>query len=305
MDFEAAPSGGRVVAIGVFDGVHVGHSGIVSAAVSEAAATGARPTVVTFHPHPDSVLQPGIAPRYLTSQERKAELLAELGVQEVVTLKFDKRFARLSPEKFCSLVLSTRLGATSVFVGENFRFGRNGRGLPDDLVEYGKSHGFEVRTIRLLRDDGGEISSTRIRGLLEDGEVRDASRLLGRPHRVEGVVVRGAGRGRTLGAPTANVQVMESLMVPCAGVYATRTVLPDEGMYDSVTSVGRSPTFGDGDDDRVETLILDYEGELYEEKVVVEFLERLREQVAFADKEALRAQISRDVSAARQIHEEL
>lgn len=291
-----------MVAIGVFDGVHIGHRSIVKAAVSEAAAAGARSTVVTFHPHPESVLRPGLGPRYLTSSGRRRELLEELGVQEVVTVEFDKRFANLLPEDFCSLVLSARLGARTVFVGENFRFGRDGKGSPVDLAEYGKSHGFEVRAMQLLQDAGSEVSSTRIRRLLAAGHVMAASRLLGRPHRVEGVVIHGAGRGRALGAPTANVQVVEDLMVPLAGVYVTRTLLPGSAVCESVTSVGTNPTFGDGDEDGVETLLIDYEGELYGSHVAVEFIDRLRSQETFADGEALREQIARDVSVAREMH---
>jgi len=227
-----------------------------------------------------------------------------LGVQEVVIVQFDKRFARLSPEDFCESVLSSRLGACSVFVGENFRFGKGGKGSPSDLTEYGKTHGFTVKKMGLLRDEKGAISSTRIRQLLADGEARAASVLLGRPHRVEGVVVHGAARGRSLDAPTANLRVVEDLVVPLEGVYVTKTRLAGGGECDSVTSVGTNPTFGDGDDRNVETLLLDYDGELYGERLAIDFLERLRPQIAFEDVEALREQIQEDILEARKLHEQ-
>ncbi len=210
--------------------------------------------------------------RALTLQRRKVELLWELGIDEVVTVEFDKDFAGLLPESFCSLVLSSRLGATMVLVGENFRFGRQGTGTVDLLAAFGATHGFGVRSVALVRHDGEAVSSTRIRGLLDLGDVETAARLLGRPHRLEGVVVSGARRGRALQAPTANLQVADELALPDSGVYVTRSSVDGVVYHDSVTSIGSNPTFEDDGVVRVETLLLDYEGDLYGTHMAVDLL---------------------------------
>ena len=299
---EDAPPEGRVVAIGVFDGVHIGHQRIVGRTVEAARERSARATSVTFHPHPDVVLRPRSAPRSLTTAERKAELLVGLGLDEVVIVEFDREFARLSAEAFCSTVLSERLNTKMVFVGENFRFGRGGSGGSAELVEYGRSHGFSVRAVPLVQKSGKPVSSTRIRALLGSGKVREAARLLGRPHRLEGPVTKGAGRGRTLNAPTANVAVAQEMTLPRPGVYVTRTAVDGEESYPSVTSVGTNPTFEKTEVVRVETLLLDCEMDLYGAKVAVDFLDRIRGQRAFADASALSRQIALDVSVAREAH---
>jgi riboflavin kinase/FMN adenylyltransferase len=299
---DAAPAGGRAVAIGVFDGVHLGHQRIVGRAVAAASACGGCSTVVTFYPHPEVVLRPRSAPRALTSPVRKAELLGALGVEEVVTVKFDRQFAQLSPEAFCRVVLSDRLATRVVFVGENFHFGRDGSGTPADLAAYGSAHGFQVRSVPLVDDEGGPISSTRIRQLLKAGEVGRAAGLLGRPHRLDGPVESGAGRGRTLKAPTANLLVTRDTALPRLGVYATRSTVDRERTYRSVTSVGTNPTFETSRRVRVETLLLDYQGDLYGAHLAVDFLARIRAQRAFLDAGALADQIGRDVATAQEIH---
>jgi riboflavin kinase/FMN adenylyltransferase len=304
-EVEEAPEGGRVVAIGVFDGVHVGHRSIIVEAVAAAAEAGARPSVVTFYPHPEAVLRPGAGPAALTLPGRKTELLVGLGIQEVITVTFDQQFARLSPEAFCSVVLSARLDAKAVLVGENFHFGRGGAGRPHDLARFGEAHGFAVRPIALVSDGGSPVSSTRIRGLLSAGEVEEAAELLGRPHRLEGAVIKGEGRGRTLDAPTANLQVSAELAMPAHGVYATRTLVQGGAEYDSVTSIGTNPTFGTGDEIRVETLLLDYHGDLYGSSIAVDLVGRIREQRVFGDADALAAQIRVDVTSARELHKRL
>jgi len=298
---KAAP-GGRVVALGVFDGVHLGHQAILREAAGMAGEVGASSTVVTFDPHPDTVLRPRSAPRILTSLERKAELLAGLGIDELVVVKFDRGFSMLSPEAFCRLVLSTRLGARSVFVGENFRFGHLGEGTAERLREYGAEHGFLVRPVSLVDQGGRPVSSTRIREELRAGHVEQAARLLGRPHRVEGEVVRGAGRGRTLDAPTANLAIPVGVALPRLGVYATRSIIDREVVQPSVTSVGTNPTFYKDRKVRVETLLLDYSGELYGSHIAVDFLERIRAQRTFTDAGSLAAHIQKDIIAARKAH---
>jgi riboflavin kinase/FMN adenylyltransferase len=301
-EVDTAPDGGRVVAIGVFDGVHLGHQSIITQAVAVAAESGAIPTVVTFYPHPETVLGVDSAPRSLTLPGRKRELLLRLGIQEVVTVDFDREFARLPPEAFCSLVLSARLGARAVLIGENFHFGRHGAGTTADLAAFGEAHGFRVCPVALVKDGGEPISSTRIRGLLGSGEVSLAAELLGRPHRLEGVITAGAGRGRALQAPTANLEVSGELALPAAGVYVTRSGVDGGARYESVTSVGTNPTFESGEETRVETLRLDFEGDLYGSPMSVDFLERIRGQETFDDAQALAEQIKADVLAAREAH---
>ncbi len=304
-EVQAAPPGGRAVAIGVFDGVHRGHQSIIAETVSAAARSGGQATVVTFDPHPDTVLRPGSRLRSLTMPDRRVELLWQMGIQEVVTVGFDQHFAQLQPEAFCTLVLSATLGAKMVLVGENFRFGRQGSGTVEHLVAFGASHNFGVRSIPLVKQGGEAVSSTRIRVLLDAGDVAGAAGLLGRPHRLEGVIIGGARRGRSLQAPTANLELPEQLALPGSGIYVTKSSLDGSVFHDSVTSVGTNPTFHDDEVVRVETLLLDYQGDLYGSPMVVDFLQRLREQKKFRDAASLAEQIRRDVLAARQVHERL
>lgn len=301
-EVQPVSSGGRVVAIGVFDGVHRGHQRILARTLAHARDRGWVATVVTFHPHPEWVLRPDTAPGLLTSLARKAALIEAMGLDELVVVRFDKEFSRLTPEEFCARVLSSRLGTLAVYVGENFRFGHQGEGNASRLAIYGAEHGFVVHAVELAAASGAPISSTRIRELVAAGRVKEAAELLGRPHRLEGTVVRGSGRGRSLGAPTANLCVDERLLLPQAGVYASWSFLEGGGKYASVTSVGSNPTFERGKAVYVETLLLDFAGDLYGKRLAVEFLERLREQRAFPSAAGLAEQIERDVEAARAVH---
>jgi riboflavin kinase/FMN adenylyltransferase len=290
---------GRVVAIGVFDGVHRGHQRILGEAAKAGHESGASVMAVTFQPHPEAVLRPHPAPRLLTSLERKAELIEGLGVDELLVVQFDRMFARLTPGEFCRKVLSDHLGARIVLVGENFRFGHQGAGTPLDLREYGRSHHFEVRTVPLAEDDGLTISSTRIRALITSGHVAEAAALLGRPHRIEGVIVKGAGRGRTLEAPTANLAVGAETAIPKLGVYVTRSVVDGGRTHASVTSVGTNPTFEVDHKTRIETLFLDEGEDVYGRGMALDFLERIRGQETFRDPATLVAQIKKDSEIAR------
>jgi riboflavin kinase/FMN adenylyltransferase len=299
-DAPDAPTEGRIVAIGVFDGVHRGHQRILREAVEKARGVpGCYATAVTFRPHPEAVLRSKPAPRLLTPLARKAELLDDLGVDELVVVKFDRDFAQLSPNEFCRLVLSRYLGARAVLVGENFRFGHLGAGDAVHLRAYGRAHGFSVDTVSLAQDAGEPISSTRIRNLIAAGHVSDAVRLLGRPHRIEGLVVAGLGRGRALCAPTANLAVEPETAVPRQGVYVTRSLLDGSEVHLSLTSIGTNPTFEVDKKIRVETMLLDYEGDIYGRRLALDFLERIRSQRAFPDAEALARQIKLDVETAR------
>lgn len=298
----------RCVAIGFFDGVHLGHQRIVGRAVQAAKEQGALPMVLTFEPHPNAVLHPEGAPRVLTPLEIKAELLEALGVKELLVIPFDVEFSRISPSEFCSFVLSETLQAERIMVGSNFHFGFRGAGAPSDLAEYGRDHGFEVETSSLLVRGGGPVSSTRIRRLLGDGQVEAAADLLGRPHVLTGLVVRGAARGRQLGMPTANLALdPPEVLAPAPGVYVTRAAFGREGPSDegrpAVTSVGTNPTFETDGAVRVETYVLDFAESVYGQDMSVEFLARLRGQRRFDHVDELVAQMQADLEATRRYFE--
>ena len=268
----------RAVALGTFDGVHLGHRRIVEAAL----ASGLVPTVVTFEPHPRTAL--GNRVELLATLERRLELIAELGVEETLVVHFDLELARLEPEAFAEAVLRP-IGTALVVAGENFRFGRGRRG---DL-ELLRRVGFDVEAVALLPD----VSSTRIRELLRAGDIGGAARLLGRPPEVEGTVVAGDARGGTLGFPTANLAVDPELLVPSFGIYAGAAA-----GYRAAVSIGTNPHYG-GSERRVEAFLLDFEGDLYGRRLVVELWKRLRDERAFESEAALVEQIARDVEGAR------
>jgi riboflavin kinase/FMN adenylyltransferase len=272
---EAIP---RVVALGTFDGVHVGHRRVIEAAL----AAGPEPTVVTFDPHPRTAL--GNRVELLTSLERRLELLGELGVETTLIVEFTLEVARLEPEEFAQDVLRP-MGAEIVVAGEDFRFGR---GRSGDLGLL-KRLGFETVPVPILEG----ASSSRIRELVAHGEVEEAAKLLGRPVEVEGIVVAGDARGGTLGFPTANLGIRPELLVPRNGIYAGAA-----GEHRAAVSVGTNPHYG-GRERRVEAHLLDFDGDIYGERLVVQLWERLRDEAAFDSEDDLIAQISRDVEAAR------
>ena len=271
--------GARTAAIGSFDGVHRGHQRVLETAAAGASLT----TVVTFWPHPRLVLGNRVA--LLTSLERRLEVLEADGrVDEVLVLSFTPDVAALTPVEFAETVLR-RIGAREIVVGEGFRFGRGAAG--DAAVLAGL--GFEVRSVPLLEG----VSSTRIRSLLREGDVREAAALLGRPAEVEGVVVLGDQRGGTLGFPTANLAVPADLLVPGYGIYAGSA----RG-HRAAVSIGVNPHYG-GDERRIEPHLLDFEGDLYGQRLVVELWARLRDERAFDSEDDLVAQIALDVEATR------
>jgi riboflavin kinase / FMN adenylyltransferase len=273
----------RRVAVGTFDGVHLGHRRVIEGSDS----------VLTFDPHPVSVVAPQHTPRLLTTPDRKAELLAGLGVEEMVVIPFDKGFAERSAQSFIDDVLVGALGASRVSVGENFRFGHRAQGTPEMLSADGR---FETIVHPLLEMDGEIVSSSHIRGLLQAGEVRQADRLLGAPFTISGEVVHGDERGRTLGFPTANLIPDEALAYPGHGVYATLA----DGRPAAV-SIGVRPTFQTGRAELIEVYVLDFQGDLYGRTMAVEFLDRLRGERRFESAEALVEQMGRDVARTREI----
>lgn len=289
------------VSVGNFDGVHRGHQALVAAAVADARSAGGTAAVLTFDPHPSRVLSPDRAPEGLTTLEQKAEILAGYGVERLAVLPFTAELARWPAEEFARRVLQGALGARLVAVGTNFRFGRDRRGDVAALEACGKDLGFRVHALEPVFHEGAPISSSRIREALGRGAVAAAREMLGRRFFLDGTVVRGVGRGRTLGVPTANLAVVNET-VPGAGVYACwcRVPLPDGEPRPAVANVGHRPTFGGGAR-TVEAHLLDFEGDLYGRLARLEFGERLREERAFPGPEALKEQIRLDLAEARRL----
>jgi riboflavin kinase/FMN adenylyltransferase len=293
-----------VVTIGVFDGVHRGHQATIGHAVARARELGVRSVVVTFDPHPAEVVRPGSHPAVLTEPTRKAELMESLGVDALWVVPFTPEFSRLSPESFVHDIVVERLHAALVVVGENFRFGHRAAGNVALLEESGRRFGFAVEGGPLLAEDGTVFSSTYIRSCLDAGEVALAAVTLGRPHRLEGVVVQGDRRGRELGFPTANLRCERYTAVPADGVYAgwlvRRAGTPTEESLPAAISVGTNPTFA-GKERRVEAHVLDFSADLYGEQVALDFVAHLRGQVRYEGIGPLLAQMDLDVRQVREI----
>jgi riboflavin kinase / FMN adenylyltransferase len=322
-----------VVTIGVFDGVHRGHQRIVVRAAEAARELGLPLVVVTFDPHPSEVIRPGSHPALLCSVRRRVQLLAEFGADAVCVLRFTLEFSHLSPDEFARAVLADRLHARRVVVGQNFRFGYRAAGDLALLAELGEKYDFRAEGIPLLAQDGVTMSSSAIRDLIAAGDVAGAARGLGRPHRVEGVVVRGEQRGRALGVPTANLETAEHTAIPADGVYAGwlasldadgqhtergrerragvgaergggESRAPGSGIaerWPAAISVGTNPTF-DGQHRVVEAHALDRDDlDLYGVHVAVDFVARLRGMVRFDSVDALVAQMRADIAAARML----
>ena len=273
----------RRVAVGEFDGVHLGHREVIRGS----------DTVLTFEPHPLRVVRPEAAPRLLTSLETKAVLLAGLGVEELVVIPFDDGFAHETPEEFVDHILVGRLRSTRVSVGENFRFGHRAAGDPAMLAA---DERFETRVVPLVEVDGEIVSSSHIRALVLAGEVEAAARFLGAPFQLRGEVVRGDERGRTLGFPTANIVPDEALVCPGHGIYAART---EEAC--AAVSIGVRPTFGTGRALLVEAYLLDWDRDLYGRELRIDFLARLRGERRFDSPEALIEQMRLDVERTREL----
>jgi riboflavin kinase/FMN adenylyltransferase len=298
--------GACVATIGEFDGVHRGHQRVVERAREIAKSRQLPVVAITFDPHPDEVIRPGSHPPLLTTARRRSELLAGLGADAVFVLPFNLEFSRLSPDEFVHVVLSERLHAAAVVVGENFRFGHKAAGDVPMLAALGEKYDFTAEGVPLLVDDGVTISSTYIRERLAAGDVAAAARALGRPHRVEGVVVRGHMRGRGLGFPTANLETPPHTATPADGVYAGWLTSLDLGgtevsRWPAAISVGTNPTFGAGER-TVEAYALDRDDlDLYGTHAAIDFTARLRGTERFESVEALVIQMREDVDQARHL----
>jgi riboflavin kinase/FMN adenylyltransferase len=285
------------VTIGNFDGLHRGHQALVGTVVAHARSNSGTAVVLSFDPHPARVLAPERAPAALTTPDQKRELLAELGVDVLAELPFTAALAALAPEDFVERVLVWTLQARHVAVGEDFRFGRRRSGDSALLARLGEQAGFSFEAVAPVRVGGLPVSSSRVRDALAAGDVDAARLLLGREYFVDARVVRGDGRGRTIGVPTANLESANEIL-PSRGVYAGRLRLQDGSWRPAVVNRGLRPTF-DGEGETVEAHLIDFAGELYGHEVRLAFVARLRDERRFAGPEALVAQIAEDVRRAR------
>jgi riboflavin kinase/FMN adenylyltransferase len=295
---EVQLQGASVVSIGVYDGVHRGHQRLLRELVKQAHDLGQRAVVISFFPHPDVVLRGVVGRYYLTSPEERAQLLEALGVDVVLTLAFDERLRQMRAADFVDQLV-TRLSMRQLWVGADFALGYQREGNVAYLSALGEERGYRVRPVELVTySEAGEvISSTSIRELLLQGRVALARDWLGRSYSVSGKVVRGDGRGRMIGFPTANLEIWEELVIPLNGVYAGWATVRGQ-RYAAVTNVGTRPTF-DGVSVRVEPHLLDFDDDIYGEALCVTFEERLRAEQKFSGIDALRAQLKQDVAAAR------
>jgi len=302
-----------VVTIGVFDGVHLGHQELIRRAVELAHERSVPSVVLSFDPHPSEVVRPGSHPAQLTTLRRKAELMEELGIDVFCVLPFTVELSKVPADVFVHEMLVERLHVQALVVGENFSFGHKAAGNVALLTQLGQRFGFSVEGAKLVTvpgSDGGgasgelTFSSTYIRSCIDAGEVGVAAAALGRPHRLEGIVVRGDRRGHELGFPTANLSTPRFAAVPADGVYACRfTLLGDRtgrGPLAAAVSVGTNPTFS-GRERRVEAFVLDVDEDFYGQRVAVDFLERLRDMERFDSSAALVEEMHRDVARTRDV----
>ncbi|MCC7528776.1 MAG: bifunctional riboflavin kinase/FAD synthetase [Candidatus Melainabacteria bacterium] len=296
------------IALGFFDGVHPGHQVVIGRAVEEAGALGVTSGVVTFRDHPRALTR-GVHPLLLTDIDQRLNLFEQLGVEATLVLAFSEALCRMSPREYVENVLVGSMGASSISVGHNHHFGRDRQGNPDLLRSFGETMGFSVHVAPMVFVEGVEVSSSAIRQSIIDGDMNRAKNLLSRAYRVGGEVVRGDGRGRQIGFPTANVQLREFQLIPRTGVYAGRVRLSTNELVDAVINVGYRPTFksraDSNDDPLVEAHLFDFGREIYGDKCTVEFLEYLRSEKKFDRVDALKEQINADVTMSRIVLEDV
>jgi riboflavin kinase/FMN adenylyltransferase len=288
-----------VLALGNFDGLHRGHMKIIDRVRQRAGERGGTPAAMTFDPHPPRVLRPDKAPPLLMTRDQKVEALRRSGMQGLAFVRFTRELSLWDPETFVRTVLVEWLHVSEVWVGANFLFGHERAGTFSVLRTLGSRYGFRAEKIDPIRYKDFVVSSTRVRRLVSEGRVDEAAALLGHHYFLDGTVVRGAGRGRSIGVPTANLATPNDL-VPPAGVYATLATV-DGIVLPAVTNIGMRPTFGDVDAPVVETHLLDTDRDLYDRHVRLLFVQRLRDERQFPDVDALRAQIDADIRSARRL----
>lgn len=280
------------VTLGNFDGVHLGHKHLFERLKKKALDLGGQALVLTFDPHPVRVLRPEMSPPLITSLDQKIKLLDENGIDGVILAEFTKKFASQHPASFVNDILSVALNAGFVLVGHDFTFGKGKEGTIESLKSFGKQAGFEVEVTDALTLGGEIISSTRIREFIKGGNVKKAASFLGRPHNIEGLVVKGRGRGKSLGFPTANIDFKAEL-IPQDGVYAVNVVLEGQ-RYKGISNIGMKPTFGD-EDRSVEVHIFDFDESLYGKNIDLLFLDRIRGEIRFENQDSLANQIKKDI----------
>ena len=286
--------------IGVFDGVHRGHQEILRALVAEARKNNATAVVISFHPHPAAVLGKRSALKYLSLPDEKAEILAVLGVDTLLTYPFDKKVANRSAAEFMQEI-QERIDLQALFIGYDFALGKNRQGDAAYLAERGRETGYALRRFEPLREGEQTISSSLVRAALADGRVRDAYQLLGRPYTLRGSVIRGDGRGRKINVPTANIRVAAEKLIPANGVYATLAEVRGKS-YPAVTNIGIRPTFTPQQKEaNIETHLLDFHGDIYEQELKLSFLAHLRDEKKFNSVDELLDQIHADIDAAKKV----
>jgi riboflavin kinase / FMN adenylyltransferase len=290
------PFAKSVITLGNFDGIHLGHQELVRMVIRRAQEINGRSVVVTFRPHPLKVLAPEKCPPLISIYEEKIRLLEKLGIDVLVKIPFSLRFAEMTPRDFVKTILCDLLGARDIYVGFNYRFGRGREGNTATLKEMGSEYGFSVHEVEQISFRGEAVSSSLIRKLLRDGEVEHAAQLLGRAYALTGVVIRGDGRGRTLGFPTANIAPKHEI-VPSNGVYAVRLFIRDN-FYDGIVNIGRRPTFNK-DTLAIEAHVFDFSEDLYGEEITIFFSRKIRKEKKFGSAEELIRQIQADILTAK------
>jgi riboflavin kinase/FMN adenylyltransferase len=285
-----------VITLGNFDGLHLGHQELIRKVIRRAKELGAYSIVVTFRPHPLKILAPEKCPPLISIYEEKIRLFEKLGVDVLVKIPFTLEFSKMSPEDFVRNILCDMLGAREIYVGSNYRFGRGREGNITTLKAMGEKFGFTLREVEQVSLDGEVISSTKIRHLLRDGEVEHAARLLGRTYAITGIVVKGDGRGKGLGFPTANIAPKHSI-IPAHGVYAVRLFVRDK-FYDGIANIGMRPTF-DKNVLAVEVHVFDFNEDIYGEEISLYFIGKIREEKKFDSADELILQIRADIETAR------
>jgi riboflavin kinase/FMN adenylyltransferase len=294
----ATPFPRSVITLGNFDGLHLGHQELIRKVIRRAKETGSRSIVVTFRPHPLKILAPEKCPPLISIYEEKIKLFEKLGIDVLVKIPFTLEFAKMSPGDFVKGILCDMLGAKEIFVGFNYRFGRGREGNIATLKALGERLGFTVREVEQVSLNGEVISSTKIRHLLRDGEVEHAARLLGRTYTITGIVVKGDGRGKSLGFPTANIAPKHSI-IPAHGVYAVRLFVRDR-FYDGIANIGMRPTF-DKNVLTIEVHVFDFDEDIYGEDISLYFIGKIRDEKKFGSADELIRQIRRDVGIARDL----
>ena len=289
----------RVIALGFFDGVHLGHGALLRRAADEARSRGCTAAVVTFDRLPREVVT-GISCPLINTPADRQELMERLyGIDEVIMLPFDRDMMNTEWDAFVTELLVKQYGAVHLVIGDDHRFGRKNAGTPALLQELCGNLGIGCDVIPEVQLDGIAVSSTHIRSLLEDGDMKRAAAFLGHPHQLTGTVRRGNQIGRTIGVPTANLPLPDGVLIPAHGVYAAQVVLPGGSRHAAVTNIGLRPTVHDGNGLTVESWLLDFDGSLYDQTIRVEFFHRLRGEICFDDLESLRCQIARDADDTR------